>query len=83
MKDDQGETPLDRSFNGEMFKKGCFDVALYLLSLGCGGDSGRKKLLCGACRWGKMDLVRELVEQQNIDPNSMEMLNNYSTLIQT
>ena len=47
-----------------------FAVALYLIDSGCGGDKERGKLLCGACYWGKLDMVKELVKQHKANPNS-------------
>ncbi len=44
-----------------------FDVAVYLVNRGCGSD---EKLLCAACKHGKLDVVKELVEQHQVDPNS-------------
>ena len=51
------------------YHEGCVDTAYYLISRGCGGDKERGKLLCGACRHGNLDIVKELVEQQKVDPN--------------
>ncbi len=65
MRDDEGQSPLDIALRG-----GCVDVALYLMSRGCGGDEDKAKLLCEACRWGKLGVVKELVEQYKVDPKS-------------
>ncbi len=46
------------------------DVALYLMSRGCGGDEHKAKLLCAACWWGKLGVVKQLVEQDKVDPKS-------------
>ncbi len=39
---------------------------------GCahGGDEDKAKLLymCGACRWGKLGVVKEVVEQHEVRP---------------
>ena len=46
------------------------DVGLYLIKHhGCGDEQDKAKLLCKACRWGNLDVVKELVEQHNVDPN--------------
>ena len=46
------------------------DVALYLMNHGCSGNNkDRAKLLCGACEHGKLDVVKELVEQHHIVPS--------------
>ena len=55
--------------------KGCPEVAHYLMSWsGDSSEETRIKLLCGACRRGKLDIVKDLIEQHNLDPNS-EALN--------
>ncbi len=66
MRDDEGQSPLDIALDDD----GCVDVALYLMSRGCGGDEDKANLLCGACRRGKLGAVKELVEQHNVDPKS-------------
>ena len=46
------------------------DVGLYLIEChGCGDEQDKAKLLCKACKWGNLDVVTELVEQHNVDPN--------------
>ncbi len=69
MRDDEGRSPLDKALE-DLDDDGCMDVALYLMSRGCGGDEDKAKLLCEACRWGKLDVVKELVEQHKLDPKS-------------
>ncbi len=70
MRDDEERSPLDKALDG-LFDDGCVDVALYLMSRGCGGgDEDKVKLLCGACHWGKLDMVKELVELHKVDPKS-------------
>ncbi len=68
MRDDKGWSPLDMALGG--VSGGCVDVALYLMSRGCGGDEDKAKLLCAACQWGRLGLVKELIEQDKVDPNS-------------
>ncbi len=47
------------------------DVALYLVSRGCAcGDKDKTELLCKACTYGKLDVVKELVEKYKVDPKS-------------
>ncbi len=67
MIDDDGLSPLDIALDDI---DACMDVALYLMSRGCGGDEDKAKLLCRACYWGKLDEVKELVEQHKVDPKS-------------
>ncbi len=68
MRDDKGQSPLDRALGG--LEEGCVDVSLYLMSRGCGGDEDKAKLLCAACYFGKLDVVKELVDQHKVDPKS-------------
>ncbi len=68
MRDDKGWSPLDIAV--ESVVDNCVDVALYLMSRGCGGDQDKAKLLCAACRWGMLGVVKELIEQDKVDPNS-------------
>ncbi len=69
MRDDEGQSPLDIAL-GRLYIDGYVDVALYLMSRGCGGDEDKAKLLCRACRRGKLGVVKELVEQHKVDPKS-------------
>ena len=63
-------SPLDRALEG-IYNKDCMDVALYLMSRGCAcGDEDKAGLLCVACDFGKLGVVKELVEQYKVDPNS-------------
>ena len=70
--DDNNESPLDKALgNLSSWREGsgCVDVARYLLNHGCGNDEDKAKLLCGACEHGKLDVVKELVEQHHINPS--------------
>ena len=46
-----------------------FDLALYLVNHGFGSNEGRVNILCKACDWGELDVVKELVKQHKVDPN--------------
>ena len=46
-----------------------FNIALYLINHGLHDEQHKAKLLCVACKWGNLDVVKELVEQHNVDPN--------------
>ncbi len=69
MRDDEGQSPLDKALDS-LYDDGCVDVALYLMSRGCGFDEDQAKLLCEACLYGKLGAVKELVEQHKVDPKS-------------
>ncbi len=70
MRDDEGYSPLDRALK-DLDDEDCMDVALYLMSRGCAcGDEDKARLLCEACRCGMLGVVKELVEQYKVDPNS-------------
>ena len=46
------------------------DVGLYLIKHhGCGDEQDKAKLLCKACKQWNLDVVKELVEQHNVNPN--------------
>ena len=71
MRDDKGMLPLERAMENVYTNKGCPEVAHYLMRHGC--DSNKKtitELLCGACTRGKLNIVKDLVEQHKLDPNS-------------
>ena len=73
MRDDEGQSPLDRALEGwyGIYNEDCIDVAHYLMSRGCAcGDEDKARLLCAACDLGKLGVVKELVEQYKVDPNS-------------
>ena len=67
MRDDDDQSPLDRAFHG-MYKDGRFDLVVYLISNGCGDDTKRAIVLAQACHQGRLDVVKELVEQYEVDP---------------
>ena len=72
MRDDKGQSQLDIALEnlGGLHGDGCVDVALYLMSHGCGDEEDKAKLLCRACYRGKLGVVKELVEQHKVDPKS-------------
>ena len=49
----------------------CYDVAVYLIDLGCEVD--KLKFLFAACLCGKVDKIKELVVELSIDPNGEHM----------
>ena len=68
VRDDNGRSPLDVALD-----EGSRDdahVGLYLIKRhGCLDEQDKAKLLCKACQRGNLDVVKELVEQHNVDPN--------------
>ena len=68
VRDDKGQSPLDIALE-RCCDDNCIDVALYLINRGCGDDEDKDKLLCEACGCGKLDVVKELVEKHDRDPN--------------
>ena len=69
VRDDEGQSPLDNALVG--YEDDCVDVALYLISRGCAcGDKDKAKLLCAACFYGKLGVVKELIEEHEVDPKS-------------
>ena len=42
------------------------DVGLYLINQGCGSKEDKGLLLCGACQYNRLDVIKELVEKHNI-----------------
>ena len=63
VKDGNGDSPLDVAV-----RKNNLDMALYLISRGCGSNEDKGKVLVEACQSGKLKVVKELVEQHNVDP---------------
>ena len=45
------------------------DIALCLINHGVDDEQDKARLLCEACKGGNLDVVKELVEQHNVDPN--------------
>ena len=63
-----GQSLLDQALDEGSEDNG--DVGLYLIKHhGCGNDQDKAKLLCQACEWKNLDVVKELVEQHKVDPN--------------
>ena len=54
-------------------KKNKLDVSLYLISCGCGNDEDKGKVLVEACRSGKLQVVKKLVEKHEVNPNGNEL----------
>ena len=68
VRDDNGRSQLDLALDEESGDNG--DIGLYFIKHhGCVDEQDKAKLLCKACEWGNLDVVKELVEQHNVDPN--------------
>ncbi len=70
VKDNDGMSPLDNALQHMNLcdeDAGC-DVLLYLVRRGCSSDVDKAKILCAACKHGMLDVVKELIEQHNVDP---------------
>ena len=71
VRDDKGKSPLDRAMEDVYETEGSPEVAYYLMSCGCDRDEETlADLLCGACQRSKLSIVKDLVEQHKLDPNS-------------
>ena len=71
VRDNEGRLPLDILLEGidNFFKRDYgFDIASYLLSCGYGDVEDRVKWLYKACRWGQLEVVKELVDTHDVDP---------------
>ena len=70
VRDKNGYSPLDLALHYQNDNEGNYDTAAFMImNHGCGSDNDKALLLCGACRWGKLDMVKELIEKHNLNPN--------------
>ena len=67
---DERYSPLCTALNNLYRNTGCVDVAYYLIDRGyCSATTvDKQRLLCEASRWGKLDVVKKLVEKHSIHP---------------
>ena len=63
MKEEWRRSPLDVAVRGNSL-----EIALYLFNHGCRGDEDKNKILMLACEKREMKVVKELVEQHNVNP---------------
>ncbi len=68
VRDDEGMSPLDTALEELYVGDTRCGVALCMVNHGCGSDEDKAKLLCAACYFAKLDVVKELVEQHKVDP---------------
>ena len=72
VQDDEGQSLLDiplENIYDHFIADDSLNTALYLVTHGYGGDEDKIKVLLAACYRGKLDVVKELVEQHKVDPN--------------
>ena len=73
VRDEEGRTPLDILLEGTddldwLEQYNGFLIALYLLGCSYGDEEDTVKWLYKACRWGEVEVVKQLVERHNVDP---------------
>ena len=73
VRDDQGRSLVDMIL-ANMYEyyddpDDGFDIALFLINHGVDDEQDIANVLCEACERGNLDVVKELVEQHNVDPN--------------
>ena len=68
VRNEDGNSPLDVALGGYKL-----DIALYLINHGCDSDEDKVKLLCEACWRGELKMVKELVEQHNVNPKGINL----------
>ena len=72
VKGEEEQSPLDLALKcaSTFYRSGGVDVACYLImNCGCGGEVEKIKLLCGACYYGKLNLVKKLALHHKLHPN--------------
>ena len=71
VRDGQGRSLVDMTLTNmdEYDTDRGLDFALFLINHGVDDEQVKAKLLCKACKWGNLSVVKELVEQHNVDPN--------------
>ena len=76
VQDEDGLTPLENGLEGlgTVYDK-TMDVALYLLDRGFNDDTNRAKILCAACEYGDLDVVKKMIEEYKTEYKSKCDLN--------
>ena len=69
VRDDQGRSLVDTTLDKFYPEDGLVDIALFLINNGVDDEQDKARLSCEACQRGRLDVVKELVEQHNVDPN--------------
>ena len=70
VRDGQGRSLVDTTLT-YMFDDpdGGLNTALFLINHGVDDEQDKARLVCEACLLGNLDVVKELVEQHNVDLN--------------
>ena len=63
IKDNKGKSPLDVALENYQL-----DTAIYLMNHGCDSNEDKVKILCGACQFVKLKMMKELIETHNTNP---------------
>ena len=74
VRDNEGQSPLDRALENVYDCEGCVYVSLLLINKGCGIVGKKAELLYAAFFHGKLDVVQELVEQHKVDPSECVLM---------
>ena len=69
VRDGQGRSLVDTTLDEFDDRDLRLDIALFLTNHGVDDEQDKARLLCEACKRGNLDVVKELVEQHNVDPN--------------
>ena len=68
IRDSNGRSPLDLALSSFGPGNDPLDLPLYLINSGYGGIEKKTELLFRGCYYGQLDVVKEMVEQHNVDP---------------
>ena len=69
VRDGQGRSLVDTTLVNMYDPDRGLDIALFLINHGVDDEQDKARLLCEACELWNLDVVKELVEQHNVDPN--------------
>ena len=63
VKDGDEDSPLD-----EVVEMGYSDRMFHLVNHGCGNSKFKDAAIIKACKYGRLEIVKELVEQHKVNP---------------
>ena len=71
VRDGQGRSLVDTTLTNmdEYDPDGGLGIALYLINHGVDDEQDKARVLCEACKSRNLNVMKELVEQHNVDPN--------------